>query len=134
MIYEPYMDYNWVALFLVAGLIFVVITLALSSLVRPYRPEFIKLTTYECGEEPIGQAWLRFNIRYYIIALLFLVFDVDVVFIFPWAVAYRLLVFGDPQVPFFPIGISALGEMVLFLGILLIGWLYAYKRGALEWV
>ena len=128
------MDYNFVAMFLVAGLIFVVVTLGLSSIIRPHKPDFIKLTTYECGEEPVGQAWSRFNVRFYIIALLFLVFDVDVVFIFPWAVAYRLLVFGESAVPFTPIGRSAFGEMGLFLFVLLVGWLYAYKRGALEWV
>ena len=131
---QPYMQYNWAALFCVAAVIFVMIVLGLAALIRPHRPEFTKLTTYECGEEPAGQAWMRFNVRYYVIALIFLVFDVDVVFIFPWAVAYRLLVFGERGVPFMPIGRSALGEMVLFLGVLLIAWLYAYKRGALDWV
>lgn len=128
------MQYNWAALFAVAGIIFVIITLALASLVRPHRPEFTKLTTYECGEEPHGQAWMRFNVRYYVIALLFVVFDVDVIFIFPWAAAFRLLVFGEAGIPFAPIGRSALGEMVLFLGVLLVAWLFAYKRGALDWV
>jgi len=131
---QLYMQYNWAALFGVAAVVFVVIALGLAALIRPHRPEFTKLTTYECGEQPCGQAWMRFNVRYYIIALVFLVFDVDVIFIFPWAVAFRLLVFGERGILFEPIGRSALGEMGLFLGVLLIAWLYAYKRGALDWV
>jgi NADH-quinone oxidoreductase subunit A len=129
-----YMEYNWVALFLVGAFVLVVIILALAAILRPSRPDFSKLTTYECGEQTIGSSWIRFNTRYYVIALMFLVFDVDVVFIFPWAAAFRLLTFGDPSLYFQPIGRAALGEMVAFLGILLIAWLYAYKRGALEWV
>ena len=82
----------------------------------------------------VGTARKRFNIRFYIIAIVFLMFDVDVIFIFPWATAFRLLVFGDQHVLYTPIGPNALGEMFLFLGILLIGWAYAYRKGALEWV
>ncbi len=129
-----YMDYNWVALFIVGAIVLVAIMMLVAALLRPRRPEFVKLTTYECGEETIGPTWIRFNTRYYIIALVFLVFDVDVVFLFPWAAAYRLLTFGDPRVYFIPIGASALGEAAVFLFILLLAWLYAYKRGALDWV
>jgi len=128
------MDYNWVALFIVGAIVLVAIMMLVAALLRPRRPEFVKLTTYECGEETIGPTWIRFNTRYYIIALVFLVFDVDVVFLFPWAAAYRLLTFGDPRVYFIPIGASALGEAAVFLFILLLAWLYAYKRGALDWV
>lgn len=129
-----YMDYNWVALFIVGAFVLVVICLALAAVLRPHRPDFAKLTTYECGEQTIGSSWIRFNTRYYVIALMFLVFDVDVVFIFPWAVAFRMLTFGDTSLYFQPIGPAALWEMIAFLGILLVAWLYAYKRGALEWV
>ncbi len=79
-------------------------------------------------------AMVRFNIRFYIIAITFLMFDVDVVFIFPWATAFRLLVFGEEGVQYTPIGPAALGEMFIFLAILMIGWAYAYRKGALEWV
>jgi len=129
-----YMEYNWVALFLVGAFLLVAAILAVAAMLRPRKPHFSKLTTYECGEETMGSPWFRFNVRYYIIALVFLVFDVDVVFIFPWAAAFRLLTFGDPRVYFMPIGRAALGEMAVFLGVLLIAWLYAYKRGALDWV
>ena len=129
-----YTDYDWVALFLVAGLIFVVFALFLAYLVRPSRPNLSKLATYECGEPPVGQAWIRFNVRYYIIALIFLLFDVDLVFIYPWAVAYRLLLRGEAGIPFEPLGFAAFGEMAFFLFFLIVGWIYAWKKGALEWV
>lgn len=129
-----YMDYNWVALFIVGAFVLVLIMLAVAAILRPRRPDFSKLTTYECGEQTIGSSWIRFNTRYYVIALMFLVFDVDVIFIFPWAAAFRMLTFGDPSLYFQPIGKAALWEMIAFLGILLVAWLYAYKRGALEWV
>ena len=77
---------------------------------------------------------MRFNIRFYILAIVFLMFDVDVIFIFPWATAFRLLVFGADNVLYTPIGRPALTEMFVFLGILLVGWAYAYRKGALEWV
>lgn len=129
-----YMQYNWVALFLIGSFILVLVMLGLASILRPHKPDFSKLTTYECGEQTHGSSWVRFNTRYYTIALVFLVFDVDVIFIFPWAVAFRLLTFGDTRLYFAPIGAAALGEMILFLGILILAWLYAYKRGALDWV
>lgn len=90
--------------------------------------------SYESGAKAVGDALVRFNIRFYIIAIVFLMFDVDVIFIFPWATAFRLLVFGDEHVLYTPIGTSALGEMFVFLGILLVGWAYAFRKGALEWV
>lgn len=129
-----YMQYNWVALFLIGSFILVLIMLGLASILRPHKPEFSKLTTYECGEQTLGPSWIRFNTRYYTVALVFVIFEVDVIFILPWAVAFRLLAFGHTQVYFAPIGYSAFGEMVVFLGVLLIAWLYAYKRGALDWV
>ncbi len=129
-----YMQYNWVALFLIGAFILMLVMLGLAAILRPHKPDFSKLTTYECGEETLGPSWVRFNTRYYTIALIYVVFAVDVIFIFPWAVAFRLLTFGDTRVFFAPIGRAALGEMIIFLGVLLIAWLYAYKRGALDWV
>jgi NADH-quinone oxidoreductase subunit A len=128
----PFQDYNWVALFTLAGIGFTGIAILAAWLVRPSRVSFSKLTTYECGEEPQYQAWVRFNPRYYVIAIIFLVFDVDVVFMFPWASAYKILLFGIPY-HFMAIGLPAFGEMVVFLVVLLLGWLYAWRKGAFEW-
>jgi NADH-quinone oxidoreductase subunit A len=127
-------QYNWVALFLLGGACILGLALALATLFRPARPSFLKRLTYESGARAQGDALVRFNIRFYIIAIVFLMFDVDVLFIFPWATAFRLLVFGETQILYTPIGTPALGEMFVFLGILLIGWAYAYRKGALEWV
>lgn len=127
-------QYNWVALFLLGGACILGLAFAVAALYRPKRPSFLKRLTYESGSRALGDALVRFNIRFYILAIVFLMFDVDVIFIFPWAVAFRLLVFGDNHVLYTPVGPSALGEMFIFLGILLIGWAYAYRKGALEWV
>lgn len=88
---------------------------------RPNRPDPIKSDTYECGVETEGDAMVQFNARYYVIALLFVVFDVEAVFLYPWAVAFRQL------------GLFAFVEAVLFLGILVLGYVYAWRRKALEW-
>lgn len=128
-------QYNWVALFLLGGACLIGLGFALAALYRPrIRPTMMKRLTYESGARPLGDALVRFNIRFYILAIVFLMFDVDVIFIFPWATAFRMLVFGDANIMFTPIGPSALGEMFVFLGILLVGWAYAYRKGALEWV
>lgn len=106
-----------------AGLIlaFAVISLAVAALLRPARPEPQKLLNYECGAEPIGEAWYQYPVGFYLVALVFIVFDVLSVFLFPWALALRQL------------GLYAVGVMGLFLGILSLGWLYAYREGVLEW-
>ena len=127
-------QYNWVALFLLGGACVLGLAFALAALYRPARPSFLKRMTYESGSRSVGDALVRFNIRFYILAIVFLMFDVDVMFIFPWAAAFRLLVFGMPHVYFVPLGYSAVGEMFVFLGILLVGWAYAFRKGALEWV
>ena len=127
-------QYNWVALFLLGGACILGLAFAFAALHRPSRPTFLKRMSYESGAKAVGDALVRFNIRFYIIAIVFLMFDVDVIFIFPWATAFRLLVFGDEHVLYTPIGTSALGEMFVFLGILLVGWAYAFRKGALEWV
>lgn len=127
-------QYNWVALVLLGGACVLGLALALAALYRPARPTFLKRMTYESGSRAVGDALVRFNIRFYILAIVFLMFDVDVIFIFPWATAFRLLIFGMPSVFFVPLGHSAMGEMFVFLGILLVGWAYAFRKGALEWV
>jgi len=90
--------------------------------IRPKRPDPIKSATYECGVETEGDAWGQFNVRYYVFALLFVVFDVEAVFLYPWAVAFRQL------------GLFAFVEAVLFIAILVVGYVYAWRKQALEWL
>lgn len=113
--------YLYVSVFFVVGAAFVVVVMALSRLLAPRRVTPEKLRTYESGEEPIGQAWSRYPIHFYVFALLFVVFDVEAIFIFPWAVVYRAL------------GWFGLVEMGVFIGILVVGLVYAWKKDALSW-
>jgi NADH-quinone oxidoreductase subunit A len=106
--------------FLVAG-IFVAIALVGAWLVRPKRWYADKLASYECGEEPVGSSWFKFNIRFYVVALIFLVFEVETVFLFPWALVYRDL------------GLFAFIEMLVFLAILFVGYAHVWARGDLDW-
>ena len=89
--------------------------------VRAKRPAETKLYNYECGEDPVHQAWIRFHPRYYVVALVFILFDVEAAFLIPWALNVRGL------------GSLALVEMFLFAAILLLGWIYALRKGALKW-
>ncbi len=100
---------------------FGVISLAAAALLRPSRPDAVKLTNYECGAEPIGQAWVRFPAGFYLVALVFILFDTLAVFLFPWA-----LILGTA-------GMTAFWVMAAFVGIVGLGWLYAYREGVLEW-
>ena len=111
-----------VGIFMLLGLVFVIATVWIARFIRPQRPSDEKLRNYECGETSIGSAWIRFNPRFYIFALIFVIFDVEAVFLFPWAVAYKSL------------GLFALIEMLIFVGILLLGLLWAWKKGMLKWV
>ena len=97
-----------------------VIVLA-SLLVAPQRPDAEKLSAYECGFQPFGDARQRFDVRFYLVAILFIIFDLEVAFLFPWAVAL-----GD-------IGLFGFGSMVLFLAVLTVGFIYEWQKGALEW-
>ena len=116
-------DYAVVGVFLVVGLLFVVINIDIvSRLLRPSNPQPEKLSPYECGEDPIGGAWIRVHIRYYLYALVYVIFAVETIFLYPWAVVFRKL------------GLFAFVEMMLFIGILLLGFAYAWRKGALEWV
>ena len=127
----PYQDYNWVALFIIAGVAFTGVAILVAWMIRPSRPGLSKLTTYECGEEPRYQAWIKFNPRFYLVAIIFLVFDVDVVFMFPWASAYKFLLFGIPDY-FQPIVLPASGDIVLFLCTLILVWFYACRQGCFD--
>jgi len=109
-------------LFLIVAIGFALVALVMAWLVRPERYNKVKLEPYECGIEPMTDARDRYSVRYFLVAMLFLVFDVETVFMFPWAVIMdKLLLFG-------------LIEMGIFLLILVIGYAYAWKQGALEWV
>ena len=114
--YLPILIYTGVAIS------FPIATFLASKLLRPFKPGPTKYTAYECGVEAVGEARDRYSIQYYIISVLFVVFDVETIFLFPWAVKSReLALFG-------------LIEMGVFIAILVVGYAYAWKKGALEWV
>jgi len=115
-------EYLAVLIFAITGIVIVLFTFFLARLIRPRNPYPAKGVNYECAEEPIGSSWIQFNNRFYIFALIFVIFDVEVIFLFPWAVAFGQL------------GLFALVEMVIFILILLFGLWYAWKKGALKWV
>ncbi|HEU5087439.1 MAG TPA: NADH-quinone oxidoreductase subunit A [Roseiflexaceae bacterium] len=115
-------EYAFIGLFLVAAAIFPMIPLVAARILRPSRPTPIKLDTYECGLEAIGDLRGQFKVQYYLFALAFVIFDVEAIFLFPWAVAFNQL------------GLFALVEMAIFVLILGFGLVYAWKKGALTWV
>ena len=110
-----------ILLFIGIALVFGVVTLAVSYLVQPKYPEAEKLSAYECGSEPFSDARMPFPVRYYIFAMLFVIFDIEVIFLYPWAV-----VFGK-------IGLIGLIEMLIFIGLFVVAYVYAWRKGALEW-
>ncbi len=114
-------NYLIVTVFLCLGIILPIVALFLGKLLRPYKPSEAKYTTYESGIEPLQDSRVQFNVRYYMFALLFVIFDVETVFLYPWAVAYNKL------------GIFALVEMLIFVFMLLIGLIYAWKKKVLKW-
>ena len=114
-------SYIVVFVFLTLGILLPIVALTLGRFLRPYKPSAAKKITYESGIEPSGDARVQFNVRYYIFALMFVIFDVETVFLYPWAVAYDKL------------GIFALIEMLIFVAMLLLGLIYAWKKKVLEW-
>ncbi len=113
-------------IFILASLAFVAFNLLFPRLLRPTNPYPDKLSTYECGERPIGGPWVRFNIRFYIVAIIFLIFDVEVLFLVPWAVVYKSLL---PQ-----LGGWVFVEMFVFILILGVALAYCWNQGHLEWI
>ncbi len=112
-----------VLLFLVLGFVILAAVLILSRLIQSKGvPGADKYIPYECGEIPEGTAWIRFNIRFYVIALIFIIFDVEIVFLLPWAVVFKKL------------GLFAFIEGLIFIGILIVGLAYVWKKGDLEWI
>jgi NADH-quinone oxidoreductase subunit A len=114
-------NYLVVAAFLILGVFLPVAALTAGRFLRPNNQNEAKQTTYESGADPIGDSWVRFNVRYYIFALMFVIFDVETVFLYPWAVAYEQL------------GLFALIEMLIFVLLLLVGLIYAWKKKVLKW-
>ncbi len=125
-------DFGVLLLFLIGGAIFILIGLFTARLIRPHQPNAEKLATYECGEEPVGRSWVQFNPRFYVIALIFIIFDVELAFMFPWAVVFgrRDLIEATDGLW----GWFALVEMVVFVAILALGLAYAWVKGHLDWI
>lgn len=113
--------YEYFLGFLIICSLVPVLALTASKLLRPKGRSIERRTTYESGMEPIGGAWIQFNIRYYMFALVFVIFDVETVFLYPWAVAFHRL------------GLLAFIEALVFIAILVIALVYAWRKGALEW-
>ncbi len=114
-------EWLYIGLFLIIGIIVPIVPLLLAKVISPHKPNPIKQSTYECGIETVGDSWIQFKAQYYIFALVFLLFDVEVVFLFPWALTLNKL-------PLF-----AILEGVIFIGILVAGLVYTWRKGMLEW-
>jgi NADH-quinone oxidoreductase subunit A len=115
-------NFATVLVFIVLGAVTVALMLGISRLIQPRNPTAVKLDTYECGEIPVGSSWVQFNIRFYVVALIFLIFDVEVALLYPWAVVFKKL------------GLLAFVEAFIFIVILLAGLAYLWKEGDLDWV
>jgi len=115
-------DWLFIGVFLLIAPIFPIGALLIPRLIAPRKPNRTKQETYECGIETVGESYVQFKVQYYIFALVFLIFDVETVFLYPWAVSFN-------QIPLF-----AVLEGVLFIMILVVGLLYTWRKGALEWV
>lgn len=114
-------DFGNALIFFLFGAAFVALCLSFSWIIRPNKPSAQKLSTYECGELPLGGSWIQFNARFYVIALIFMIFGVKIVFLFPWAIVLKQL------------GPFALVGMMIFVGILLVGFAYVWRKGDLDW-
>jgi NADH:ubiquinone oxidoreductase subunit 3 (subunit A) len=115
-------DWLYIGIFMLISAFLPAAAILIASFLAPHKPNPLKNSTYECGMETVGEAWIQFKAQYYIFALIFLVFDIETVFLYPWAVAFNQLT------------IYAVLEMVIFILILLGGLYYAWRRGALEWI
>jgi NADH-quinone oxidoreductase subunit A len=114
-------EFGKILIFIILAIVFVILTLFVNKLIRPKRPTFEKLKVYECGEDPEGSPWIKFNIRFYVIALIFLIFDVEVVLLFPWALIYK------------EYGLYGFFVGIIFLLVLGLGMAYEWRKGDLEW-
>jgi len=115
-------DWMFIGIFLILAPLLPAVALLIPWLIAPKKPNRIKSDTYECGIETVGNTWVQFRVHYYIFALVFLVFDVELVFLYPWAVSFDLL------------PLYAVLEGVIFILILVAGLIYAWRKGVLEWI
>ncbi len=115
-------EFAGIGVFFLVSIVFGVLAIATARLINPKRPNPIKQDTYECGLKTEGETWVQFRSQYFVYGLIFVAFDVECVFLFPWAVKFQQL------------GLFAFIEMIIFIAILLLGLWYAWKEGALEWV
>jgi NADH-quinone oxidoreductase subunit A len=125
-------EFGEILLFIIGGSLFIIGTLFVSRLIRPNRPSPEKLSSYESGEEAIGPAWIQFNIRFYVVALVFLLFEVEIIFLFPWATVFankKLINETDGLWGWF-----AVIEAVIFILVLALGLAYAWAKGHLDWI
>ena len=114
-------NYLFIGIFLLIAITFPLLPIILAKFVVPKKPSPIKNSSYECGIESTGDSWVQFKVQYYIYALIFVIFDIEVIFIYPWAVAFKQM------------GLFALIEMFIFVAILVMGLIYAWKKNVLEW-
>ncbi len=114
-------NYLPILIFLVLGMLFAVVPLGLGFILGPRKPDSEKLSPYECGFEAFEDARMKFDVRYYLVAILFIIFDLEIAFLFPWAVVLE------------EIGLFGALAMLVFLGLLVVGFIYEWKKGALEW-
>ena len=115
-------EFGKIFIFMLVAMLFTVVAIFVARLIRPARPTHEKLLTYECGEDIIGSPWVKFNIRFYVVALIFLIFDVEVVLLIPWALVYQHFGVGGYLVGF------------IFLFLLGLGMAYEWRKGDLEWI
>lgn len=120
-------DYLYPLLFLIGGILFCLMNFSLAYVLAPRRQAPEKALPYECGELPIGSAWVQYNVRYYLYAMMFVLFDVEIIYLFPWAASFRDLL-ADPGY-----GMLAFGEMLVFMGLLIAAIAYAWRKGVMEW-
>ena len=114
-------EFGKIFIFFLVAILFVVVTVFVAKIIRPHRPTHEKLLTYECGEDTVGTPWVKFNIRFYVVALIFLIFDVEVVLLIPWALVYK------------EFGMAGYLVGAVFLFLLALGMAYEWRKGDLEW-
>lgn len=114
-------EFGKILAFFIFSVVFVLIALITAKIIAPHRPTKEKLMTYECGENPVGSPWIKFNLRFYVVALIFLIFDVEIVLLLPWAMVYRQW------------GLEGYAVGAIFLVLLILGMAYEWRKGDLEW-
>jgi NADH-quinone oxidoreductase subunit A len=120
--YEPASLLQGALIFVAAGILMILVALLIGAIVRRRLPDRVKGDTYECGEPTVGASWVQFDLRFYIVALVFVIFDVEIALFYPWAVVYK------------ESGLAGLVDMLFFFGVLVVGYLYLWRFGYLDWV